>query len=54
MARYKRSIFLGMILISLGITLTSTLGADLGSVGIVLIGVGGFFIIAGIRLKNKG
>ena len=48
---YKRSIFLSIILISLGVVLINTL--SLPSIGVVFIAVGGLFFIIGLANKTK-
>jgi predicted membrane channel-forming protein YqfA (hemolysin III family) len=50
---YRRSLFLGIVLIALGITFTSTLKDSVGSIGIVFVAVGGFFFIVGMSKKRK-
>lgn len=51
MERYRKLIFLSIILIALGITFSTTL--DQGSLGTVLIAVGGLFFIMGMAEKRK-
>jgi ABC-type Fe3+-siderophore transport system permease subunit len=50
---YRRSLFLGMVLIALGITFTTTLKDSVGPIGIVFVAVGGFFFIVGMSKKRK-
>ncbi len=50
---YRRSLFLGIVLIALGITFTTTLKDSVGSIGIVFVAVGGFFFIVGMSKKRK-
>lgn len=49
---YRRYIFLGIIIISLGITFNTTLKDTLGSLGTVFIAVGGLFFIIGMSKKR--
>jgi len=49
----KRYIFLGIIIISLGITFNTSMKDSLGSSGIVLIAIGGLFFIIGMNIKRK-
>lgn len=53
MDSYRRFIFIGIIIITLGITLNTTLKDSLNSLGIVFIAVGGLFFIIGMRKKQK-
>ena len=48
--KYKRLIFLSIILIALGVSFNTTL--DIGSLGTVFIAVGGLFLIAGMARKR--
>ncbi|MDX1828652.1 MAG: hypothetical protein R3342_03805 [Lutibacter sp.] len=50
---YRRYIFLGIIIISLGITFNTTLKDVPGSLGTVFIAVGGLFFIIGMSKKSK-
>ena len=50
---YKRALFLGAIIIALGITFTTTLKDTVGSLGIVFIAIGGLFFIIGMSKKRK-
>jgi ABC-type Fe3+-siderophore transport system permease subunit len=50
---YRRLLFLGMVLIALGITFTTTLKDSVGPIGIVFVAVGGFFFIVGMSKKRK-
>lgn len=47
----KRRIYLGIILIALGIVMNTTL--RVGSIGTVMIAVGGLFFIAGMAKKKE-
>jgi len=49
---YKRPLFIGAVIIALGITFTTTLKDSVGSVGIVFIAVGGLFFIIGMKKKR--
>ena len=51
---YKRLIFAGIIIIALGITFSTNLKDTSGSLGTVLIAVGGLFFIAGMHRKKAG
>lgn len=53
MIGYRRILFIGMIVIALGIVLTTTLSEKVGSLGIVLIAVGGLFFIIGMLGKKR-
>jgi len=50
---YKKFIFTGIIIISLGVTFSTTMSNNLGSIGTVLIAVGGLFFIIGMSKKKK-
>ena len=50
---YRRKIFAGIIIISIGIVLSNLLEGSTGSIGIVLIAVGGLFLISGLNDKKK-
>ncbi len=49
---YRRFVFIGIIIIALGITFTTTLKDTVGSLGIVFIAVGVLFFIIGMSKKN--
>jgi sulfite exporter TauE/SafE len=51
--RYKRYIFLGIIIIALGVTFSVNMKDEVGSLGTVFIAVGGLFFIIGMSMKNK-
>lgn len=53
MEGYRKFIFIGIIVIALGITFTTMLGDTVGSLGIVFIAVGGLFFIIGMSKKQK-
>jgi Sec-independent protein secretion pathway component TatC len=50
---YRRFIFAGIVIIALGITFSTTLQERTGSLGTVLIAVGGLFFIIGMSKKRK-
>ena len=50
---YKRSIFISMILIALGVTMNNLIKSDVSSVGTVFIAVGGLFFIIGMSKQKK-
>ena len=52
MSKRKRLAFMGIIMVSLGITINVSLKDQLGSIGIVFIGIGGFLLIAGMNIKE--
>ena len=52
LAKHKRYIFIGMIIISLGITFSTALKDSAGALGTVLIAIGGLFFIIGMRIKK--
>jgi multisubunit Na+/H+ antiporter MnhB subunit len=49
----KRLIFMGIIITSLGVVLTTTLAAKIGAIGIVFIAVGGLLFIIGMNRKKQ-
>lgn len=51
--RYKRYIFMGIIIIALGVSFRTTLEDTAGSLGTVFIALGGFFLIVGMSMKRK-
>jgi len=53
MEGYSKTLFAGITIIALGIVFTTTLSKYSGSLGIVLIAVGGLFFIAGMNEKRK-
>jgi hypothetical protein len=53
MDEYKRFIFSGILLISLGVVFNTILKDRIGSLGIVFIAIGGLFFIIGMA-KKKG
>lgn len=50
---YRKYIFIGIIIIALGVTLSTTMKDTVGSLGTVLIAVGGLFFIIGMSKKRK-
>ena len=50
---YKRIFFIGLILISLGITFSTTLEDKVGSLGVVFVSIGGFLFIVAMSKKKK-
>ena len=50
---YKRYIFIGIIIIALGIAFTTTLTDSMSKLGTVFIAVGGLFFIIGISKKRN-
>lgn len=50
---YQRFVLLGIILIALGVTFSTTLKEAVGSLGTVFIAVGGLFLIVGMSKKRK-
>ncbi|MDC1226461.1 hypothetical protein N8013_02305 [Algibacter sp.] len=51
--KYKRFIFIGILIIALGVTFSTTLKETVGSLGIVFIALGGLFFIIGMSKKRK-
>ena len=49
---YRRPLFIGIIIIALGVTFSTSLKDELGSLGTVFIAVGGLFLIVGMRMKK--
>ena len=49
---YKKIFFIGIIIISLGIVLSTTLNEILGSLGIVFIAIGGLLFIVAMKKKK--
>lgn len=50
---YRRTLYIGMIMIALGIVFTTTLSEKVGSVGIVFIAIGGLLFIVGMTRKKR-
>jgi hypothetical protein len=50
---YQRTFFIGLILIGLGITFSTTLKDSVGSLGTVMIAIGGLFFISSMAKKRK-
>ncbi len=53
MEGYKRILFIGIIVIALGVIFSTTLSDKLGSLGIVFIAIGGLLFIASTSRKKK-
>jgi len=51
--KYKQYIFIGIIIISLGVTFSTILKDNVGSLGTVFIAIGGLFFIIGMSMKKK-
>jgi Sec-independent protein secretion pathway component TatC len=49
----RKYILIGILIIALGITFTTTLKDTVGTLGTVLIAVGGLFFIIGMSKKRK-
>lgn len=52
-APYKRYIFIGILIIALGVTFSTTMKDSLGSLGTVFIAIGGLFFFIGMSKKRK-
>ena len=52
LSRYKIIAFAGIIIIAIGVTLSTTLKGE-NAIGTLLIAVGGLFLIAGLSLKRR-
>lgn len=50
---YRRFIYFGIIIGSLGIVFSTSLSESFGSLGIVFISLGGLFFIIGMSKKRK-
>ena len=50
---YNRIIFMGIVIISLGISFSTTLKDSLGTLGLLFIALGGLFFIIGMSQKSK-
>ncbi|MCB0264604.1 MAG: hypothetical protein KDE52_14770 [Calditrichaeota bacterium] len=50
---YHRTLFLSMILIALGVSISTTMGDSSGTIGTVMIAVGGLFFIIGMTKRRK-
>lgn len=50
---FRKFIFIGITIIALGITFSTTLKDTVGSIGTVFIAVGGLFVIIGMSKKRK-
>ncbi len=51
--RYKLVAFAGILIIAIGVTLSTSLKDDDNAIGTVLIAVGGLFLIAGLSMKRR-
>ena len=51
--RSKRYVFMGIIVISMGITFNTSMKDSLGSLGVVFIAIGGLFFIIRMNMKRK-
>jgi len=51
---YRKFIFIGIVVIALGITFSTSLKETLSSLGNVLVALGGLFLIFGMSKKKKG
>ena len=51
--KYKKFIFMGIIIIALGITFTTAMKEAMGSLGTVFIAIGGLFFIIGMNMKRQ-
>lgn len=49
----SKFIFVGIVIISLGITLSTAMKDSFGAIGTVFIAVGGLFFIIGMSKKRK-
>lgn len=47
----KKRIYMGIILISLGVVMNTSL--DVGAIGTVMIAIGGLFLISGMAKKRE-
>jgi len=53
MPTYKKFIFIGIIITTLGITLSVLMKENLGPLGIVFIAAGGLLFISGMAKKQR-
>ncbi|MCF8261282.1 MAG: hypothetical protein K9J12_10945 [Melioribacteraceae bacterium] len=53
MESHKRFLFMGIIIISLGVVFSNSLSDKFGTLGIVFIALGGFLFIVGMQKKRK-
>ncbi len=53
MKKSRRLIFAGIIVIALGVTVSTTLNESVKSLGVVLLAVGGLIFITGMAEKRK-
>jgi hypothetical protein len=52
-ADYKRTLFIGIILIAFGVIFSTNFSESLGSLGIIFIAVGGLFFIISMSAKKR-
>ncbi len=50
---YRKFIFIGILIISLGITFSTAMKDTFGALGTVFIAIGGLFFIIGMSKKRK-
>ena len=50
---YRKFIFIGITIIAIGVTLSTTLKDTVGSLGTVFIAIGGLLFIVGMSKKRK-
>ena len=50
---YRRYLYFGIIIIALGVTFSSAMQSNFGSLGIVFIAIGGPFFIIAMSKKRK-
>jgi len=53
MEKYRRLIFLSIIIIALGVVISTTQSEKVGGLGTVFIAIGGLLFIAGMSEKKK-
>lgn len=54
MEGYKRTLFIGIVVIALGVVISTTLSESVGSLGTVFIAIGGLLFISGMsRMKKR-
>lgn len=51
--KYRKFLFMGIIIIALGVTISTTLKEFVGSLGTVFIAVGGLLFIVGMSMKKR-
>ena len=50
---YQQFIYIGIVIIALGVTFSTTMDGSFKPLGVVLIAVGGLFFISGMAQKRK-